>query len=161
MLLWGCTLRMDLMLIFLKLEKEQQNLSKVIGKPITKSRQHFLKLSFPATFENLIKIGIKEDYSIGFAHDIGFRAGIATAFPFFNLKTNTPRPLLLFPFQVMDVTLKDYLKRSPKEAIKQINTIKKIIREEGGAFTSLFHNSSLTNKDEWAGWLEVYKEVLR
>ncbi len=146
---------------FSKLEKEYQGLSETIGKPITKSRQHFLKLTFPATFENLIKLGVKGDYSLGFANVIGFRAGVANAFPFFNLQTNTQRPLLLYPFQVMDVTLKDYLKLPPKEAIEQINTIKKVIREEGGEFTSLFHNSSLTNKGEWAGWLAVYKEIIR
>ena len=146
---------------FNKLEKEHQNLSKVIGKPVTKSRQHFLKLAFPTTFENLIKLGVQEDYSMGFANELGFRAGISNAFPFFNLKTNTQRPLSLNPFQIMDVTLKDYLKLSPKEAVNQINTIKKTIQKEGGVFISLFHNSSLTDKGEWAGWLAIYKEAIR
>ena len=146
---------------FSKLEKEYQNLSKVIAKPITKSRQHFLKVSFPNTFENLIKLGVKEDYSLGFANELGFRAGIANVFPFFNLQTNTQRPLLLQPFQIMDVTLKDYLNLTPTEAITQINAIKKVIKEQGGEFTSLFHNSSLSDKGEWAGWLAVYKEAIR
>ena len=146
---------------FSKLKIECQNLSKVIGEPITKSRQHFLKVSFPNTFENLIKLGVKEDYSLGFANELGFRAGIANAFPFFNLQTNTQRPLLLQPFQIMDVTFKNYLKLNPTEAMAKINEIKKVIKKQGGEFTSLFHNSSLTDKGEWAGWLAVYKEAIR
>jgi hypothetical protein len=145
---------------FERLQKEHRELSQVMGNQVQKSRQHFLKVSFPETFENLIQLGVTEDYSLGFAQNIGFRAGIAHAFPFYNLKTNTQRPLLLYPFQVMDVTLKDYLHLNPKEAIKQLKDIKTVIQREGGEFTSLFHNSSLADTGEWAGWLAVYEEAV-
>jgi len=146
---------------FTALKEEQQNLSKVLHKPITKSRQHFLKLSFPKTYEDLIKIGIKEDYSMGFSNALGFRAGVASPYPFFNLKTNTQRPLLLVPFQIMDVTLKDYLKFTPQQAIEKIKQIKKEIQKVEGEFISIFHNSSLADEGEWVGWLNVYKEILK
>jgi hypothetical protein len=101
-------------------------------------------------------MGITEDYTLGFASAIGFRAGIANSFPFFNLKTNLKRPLLLQPFQIMDVTLKDYLKLNCEEAVIEIDKIKKSIQEVNGEFVSLFHNSSLTDSGEWKNWMKVY-----
>jgi hypothetical protein len=81
-------------------------------------------------------------------------------FPFFNLKTNKQRPLTIVPFQIMDGTLKDYLKLSPEEAIERVNAIKISIQAVRGQLVSVFHNSSVTNKGEWKGWLEVYKSLL-
>lgn len=142
------------------LSQEHYDLSDVVGKPITKSRQHYLKMTLPETYENLISIGIQEDYTLGFPDQIGFRAGMAMPYPFFNLQMNVQRPLNIVPFQVMDGTLKDYMKLSPKEAIFKIQEIKKSIKDINGQLVSIFHNSSLTDKAEWHGWLDVYKEVL-
>jgi len=39
-------------------DNEKNALSEILEKPVTKSRQHYLKMSFPDTYENLIVIGI-------------------------------------------------------------------------------------------------------
>jgi len=143
-----------------ELTREITRLEQVLGENITLSRQHFLKLKFPETYENLIINDITIDYTMGFADQIGFRAGISVAYPFFNLLTNKQRPLMIQPFQCMDGTLKDYLKFSPDEAVEQVKKIKKTIQEVQGTFVSIFHNSSLTDVGEWKGWREVYEEKL-
>lgn len=140
--------------------QEKKSLEKILKNPITKSRQHYLKMTFPTTYENLISIGIKEDHTLGYPDEIGFRAGMAIPFPFFNLETNTQRPLLLVPFQIMEGTLIDYMKLTPKEALFQIENIKKTIRDCNGQLVSIFHNSSLTDEGEFKGWLAVYKKLL-
>jgi len=140
-------------------EKEKTDLSKIIEKPITKSRQHYLKMSFPNTYEDLISIGITDDYTMGFADQIGFRAGMAISFQFYNLEKEQQRPLTIHPFQVMDGSLKDYMQLSPKEAIKQAQTIKKTTKEIHGRFVSIFHNSSVTDCGHLKGWLSVYKSL--
>jgi hypothetical protein len=141
------------------IEREKTNLSNIIAKPITKSRQHFLKMSFPNTYENLISVGITDDYSLGFSDQIGFRAGMAIPFPFFNLINNQQRPLIIHPFQVMDGTLKDYMQLSPKEAIAQANALKKTTKKIHGEFVSIFHNSSVTDQGPLKGWLAVYQSL--
>lgn len=142
-----------------ELKWEIQNLEGVLKQKVSKSRQHFLKLSFPETYEKLIANGIEEDYTLGYADQTGFRAGICTSYPFFNLQLDEIRPLLLTPFQIMDGTLKDYLHLTPEEAILRINETKKIVQEVNGTFVSIFHNSSLTNSAEWEGWQKIYEEM--
>ena len=141
------------------LTKEIKRLKQVSRQEIVKSRQHFLKLRFPETYENLIVNGITADYTLGYTDQLGFRAGICVAYPFFNIVRNEQRPLLLVPFQVMDGVLKDYLMLSPEESMEKINTIKNSIREVNGIFVSIFHNSSLTEVGEWKQWRRVYEET--
>jgi hypothetical protein len=65
---------------------EQLRLKKITHRDVTRSRQHFLKLSFPNTYRNLIDADIREDYTMGFSGEIGFRAGICTPFYFYDLE---------------------------------------------------------------------------
>ena len=142
-----------------QLKKEINNLALITGNKIFKSRQHFLKLSLPSTYENLIAQGIKEDYSMGFASRIGFRAGMCTGFPFFNLQTDTTSNLMLYPFQIMDGTLNTYMKLTPLQATKKISEITDRIKEVNGTFISLWHNSSLSDLYEWKNWRTVYEKL--
>ena len=65
-----------------QLKKEVNRLSHTIHRDITKSRQHFLKLTLPETYRNLIDLDITDDYTMGYAAHIGFRASICTPFEF-------------------------------------------------------------------------------
>ncbi len=138
---------------------EQKRLEKIIEKPIIRSRQHYLKLKFPDTYQRLIAIGIKEDYSMGFHDQIGFRAGITIPFYWFDLSKNVTTNLKIFPFQIMDVTLKQYLNLSLIEAIQSIDLIKKEIKKVDGEMTYLWHNSSFYEKEGWDGWKLVLEAI--
>ncbi len=144
-----------------KLRKEINRLRRITNKEITKSRQHFLRLSFPDTYRNLIKNGIKEDYTLGYATDLGFRAGTCTPFNFYDLENEQETGLKIFPFQIMDTTLNRSLQLSENEAISNIENIANKIKEVNGTFISLWHNESLSNHGNWKGWGSVYKEMLR
>ncbi|NIJ44097.1 hypothetical protein FHR24_000536 [Wenyingzhuangia heitensis] len=142
------------------ISKEIKRLEKLVGNKITSSRQHFLKLEFPKTYENLIKNGVRVDYSMGFASQVGFRAGICNAYPFYNLKTETQESFWIVPFQVMDGTLNQYLQLSPNKAIDEIKELIDQVKKVDGLFVSLWHNSSLSEKFGWQGWRKVYQEML-
>jgi len=146
---------------FTILQKEKNRLEKIVGKEVIKSRQHFLILKFPETYRNLLKAGIKEDYTMGYADDIGFRASIATPFPWFDLMGNVATDLRIHPFQVMDGTLNFlYLGLSKEEALSQTKTMIKTTQKIGGTFCLLWHNSTLSDLDEWNGWFNLYEEIL-
>ena len=89
--------------------------SGLLGKRPELSRQHFLLLSFPETYRRLIKQGITCDYSMGYAGHTGFRAGTCRPFRFYDLKEELETGLMLHPFQVMDVTLQQYLRLNPPD----------------------------------------------
>lgn len=142
------------------LQTEIKRLEAMIGEPIVCSRQHFLKLRIPQTYQRLLQLNITADYSLGYASAIGFRASIANPYPWYDLSKEAKTPLLLHPFQVMDVALKDYLKWSPAEALEFIRPMIEKIRSVGGTFCTLWHNSSLSDLEGWSEWRQVYKEMV-
>ena len=142
-------------------ETEKERLEDIIQKPVTKSRQHFLKLKFPQTYQQLIKLGIVEDYTMGFASLTGFRAGTCTAFHFFDLSRNRTTELIIQPFQVMDVSLKNYLQLEPEQAWQQIEQLMLEVKKVNGTFISLWHNESLKDSGQWLGWRYVFEQILQ
>lgn len=142
-----------------KVIKEAGRLKKITGKEILKSRQHYLNLKFPKTYQNLIKAGITEDYTMGFADNTGFRAGICTPFYFYDLQTETITNLLVVPFQVMDGTLLHYLSLSPEKAFEEVVMLMTEVKKTGGTFVSIWHNETVNDFDEWKGFQEVFEKI--
>ena len=143
-----------------KLEKEIKNLSKIFHKEIIKSRQHFLKLSFPTTYQTLIELDITDDYTMGYASEIGFRAGTCTPFLFYNIDLEIETKLRIHPFIVMDATLLYYMKLTPDEAIAKVNKLIDEVKNVNGTFISLWHNETLSDVKQWAGWRKVYEAII-
>ena len=143
-----------------QLRKEIRRLSKVLKREVDRSRQHYLKVIFPTTYRNLIENDIREDYSMGYASEIGFRASICSSFIFYDLDLDTETKLLLTPFMLMDNTLKDYMQLSPEEAVKRSTQLINEVRLVNGTFVTLWHNHSVNDRDEWKGWRNVYESII-
>jgi hypothetical protein len=143
------------------LKKEVGRLAKVLHREVTNSRQHFLKLSFPDTYRNLIDLDITDDHTMGFANEIGFRAGICSAFNFYDLDLEIETKLRIHPFTVMDATLKYYMKVPPSKAIEAIRPLLEEVKKVNGTFISLWHNESLSGEKQWQGWQDVYEEMIK
>ena len=144
-----------------KLRQEVESLSNVLNRPITKSRQHFLKILLPTTLRNLINLDITDDYSMGYAAQPGFRAGICSTYKFYDLDLDTETKLNLHPFTYMEGTLKDYLNVSPEKAIEVIELLINEVKAVNGTFISLWHNESLSDMKRWKGWRRVYEEMIK
>ena len=141
-------------------DTEKKRLEGIINKPVVRSRQHFLKLKFPKTYQTALKSGITDDYTMGFASLAGFRAGTCTEFKFFDLSKNHQTGLTIHPFQTMDVTLKNYLNLQPQQAWQLIESLMLEIKQVNGTFISLWHNESLSDSGQWQGWPEVFQQIL-
>ena len=141
-------------------EKEKERLEKIIHQPVTQSRQHYLKLKFPKTYQNLLKSGITDDFTMGFASLAGFRSGTCTPFLFFDLSQNKSTELIIHPFQTMDVTLKNYMHLSPQKAWHLIEELMLEVKKVNGTFISLWHNESLNDSGQWLDWRKVFEQVL-
>lgn len=143
-----------------RVKEEIEGLERITVKEITLSRQHFLKFTLPDTFRQLVKLGIRDDYSMGYASNPGFRAGIAHPFFFFDLEKNEEKPLRIHPVPVMDVTFHDYLRLTCEESFDEIKQIIDQVRLFNGEFVSLWHNESLSDKGRWKGWRTLYEKVV-
>jgi len=142
---------------FEKLKKEKLRLENIINTPVTFSRQHFLRLSIPETYQNLIDLEIKADFTMGYAKVAGFRASTCTPFYFYDLDFEIQTPLKIYPFAFMDGTLRDHMNLSNEESIQKIMQLKNEVKEVNGTFISLFHNESLSETGYWKGWSAIYK----
>lgn len=141
------------------LKEEKQRLERITDSTVKISRQHYLKIEFPTTFRNLIKAGVFEDYSLGYASATGFRAGICTPFYFFDLERDKPSDLLQIPFQVMDVTLQQYLELEPDRAWEEIKSLMNEVKKVKGTFVSVWHNESVNERGNWKGYREVFEKM--
>ena len=143
-----------------KLSEEAKRYSVILGNGGTLSRFHFLRLKLPLSYRNLLKAGIKEDYSMGYPDEPGFRAGIARPFYFYDVAKDTVTNLKVVPFQVMDATLYKYKKLDHKAAVEIILQLINETRRAGGLFVSIWHNTSLLDNPQCKPWRRVFETML-
>ncbi len=116
---------------------EQKRLERILQKPIQQSRQHFLRLSLPHTYQQLLAAGMEADYSMGYAEQPGFRAGTSEPFWWYDLTTEEITSLRIYPFVAMDVTLKQYQELGPTEAQAYLQEIQAYCKGDS-SFAPLF-----------------------
>lgn len=146
---------------FKQLKTEKFRLESILKRNIEISRQHFIKLKLPQTYQNLIKLGIKEDFSMGYTNTCGYRAGTSTPFYFFDLSQNSPTNLKIFPFAFMDTTLKVKMKKSSTEIIPYIEKLCNPLKGTGGSLTFIFHNESIGGRGIWRNWGSMYEKIIQ
>ena len=141
---------------------EKRNLEDTLRTTLTKSRQHFLKMRLPDTIRHLADIGITDEYSMGYASEWGFRAGIATPFTFYDLEMEVALPITMHPFMLMDVTFIDYKGVPVDEALEKMKEMVDATRAVNGQLISVFHNRIFSEKEpQWTGWNELYRQFIR
>lgn len=141
----------------IKLKVEIGRLAGILGKPVHWSRQHYIRLNLPETYQNLIQDGITDDYTMAYADVTGFRAGTTTAFHWYDLKNEEITKLKIHPFCAMDVSMRNYMKLSAEESIRELARLKSEIKKVDGQMILLFHNSNLG--EDWEGWKQVLESV--
>lgn len=141
-------------------DKEMKRLESIIHRPIIRSRFHFLRFRLPLSYRIIRRAGITDDYSMGYADAVGFRAGISVPYPFYDLERDHENELLIHPFCVMDTTLKEYLGMTPEEGLAQYKRLIDSVRAVDGTFCCVIHNQNLTELDGWSGWREVYEQMI-
>ncbi|MDA9340217.1 polysaccharide deacetylase family protein [Polaribacter sp.] len=143
------------------LKKEKERLENITNAPVIRSRQHYLRFNLPETYQQLIDLEIEEDYSMGYASTVGFRASTCTPFYFYDLDFEIQTPLKVFPFALMDTTLNDYMKLTPKQSLGKIRDLRNEVKAVNGTFITLFHNESLSNHLRWKGWKRLYESMIK
>lgn len=141
--------------------KEISELSLCAGRNIDYSRQHFLRLRFPDTYNAIATAGISKDFTMGYSETIGFRASTCTPYNFYDLVNEKELSLKVVPFMIMDRALLDGLKLSAEDAVTETRKLVNVVKNVGGTFVLIWHNESLSGINEWKGWENVFGEIVK
>ncbi len=144
-----------------KFKLEKDRLESIANFRINSSRQHYIKIQLPETYRHLINIEIFDDYSMGYADNIGYRASTAQVFYFYDLDFEIQTPLRIHPFMVSDYAMKYNMNLSPQKAQEEITQMLGFAKSTNSCFCSLFHNNSLGRSEEWEGWRNVYLNMIK
>jgi hypothetical protein len=122
-------------------------------------RQHFLRFRPGVTWTAQADAGLLVDESLGFADDVGYRAGTARSFAAFDLRERRTLSLRVKPLHVMDATLLQYLSVGGEQAFATVSAMGRRTRRYGGAFSFLWHNSSLETSADRRLYLQLLDDL--
>ena len=139
------------------LKQEKKRLSEVIHRPVQQSRLRYNRVDIPLTYRNLVEAEFTDDYSMGYTHVLGFKAGTCTSFSFYDIHMEIQQPIKIHPFAVHDYALTNI--KSKEEALSKLDAIYRRTREVNGEFVTVFSNELLggTHKIDW---LDLYRTIL-
>jgi len=125
---------------------EMEQLETISDQSISQSRQHFIKMIMPDTYELLLQIGVQKDYSMGWPDRPGYRSGTVHSHFFFNLRTNEQTDLFLYPFCWMDAHF--IFGNTNQDLEHSFDLFKQQHMEFGGDFRPIFHNNHFKNNPQ-------------
>jgi peptidoglycan/xylan/chitin deacetylase (PgdA/CDA1 family) len=118
-------------------------------------RQHFLRFENPRTWRSQEAAGLDHDSTLGFADQVGFRAGTCREYPLFELLERRKLRLRERPLLVMDTTFLAYMGLDLDEAAARTLDVVRRCRRHGGDAVLLFHNSSLAGDGRRASYRDL------
>ena len=142
------------------LQQELEYLQKITGKKIKNSRHHYIRMSLPETYRQLLQAGINKDFSMGYGSINGFRASYCMPFPWYDLSTEQQTDLIVYPFCYMEANSLFEQKISPEEALSEMEEYCAVTRQFNGTFITIFHNHLLTEEPMQIAWRQMYQQFL-
>jgi hypothetical protein len=143
------------------LHSEKQALEGIGGKPVARSRQHYIRFNLPEGYRQLIQAGITEDYSMGYGSINGFRASVAQPFHWFDLAANATTALRIHPFCFMDANSFYEQKLSPAQAGEELLQYLSICKQLNTVLCTIWHNNFLGSDAAFRGWRDVYEGLVK
>jgi hypothetical protein len=143
------------------LKCEILKLTHIAGKPVTSSRQHYIKFSLPETYRRLIDNDIRKDFSMGYGSINGFRASIASPYYWYDLERNAATELLIYPFCFMDANSFFEQKQTSQQAFDEMISYYQLIKSINGTMITIWHNTFLGTSKFAKGWSEAYEEFIK
>ncbi|MGZ5254203.1 MAG: polysaccharide deacetylase family protein [Flavitalea sp.] len=142
-------------------EMEIKRLKEIIGKKISYSRQHYLRLEMPVSYHKLIDAGIKEDYSMGYSTEDGFRAGICVPYHWYDLANEKETNLMIYPVCFMEGIYGEVKELSAEEAWDRMEKMIDTVKKFNGKPVVAWHNHTVTDHGIWMGWKEVFSRMIK
>jgi hypothetical protein len=140
--------------------KEKKILESATDKTITLSRQHYIRLNLPETYEQLIDAGITQEYSMGYGSINGFRASVAAPFFWYNLAKENTTPLRIFPFCWMDANSFYEQQQDANTSLSELQYYLQECQAVNGQMITIVHNNFLGTDLLFKGWRAMYEQFI-
>src|SRR5690606_10461635 len=90
-----------------------------------------------------------DDYTMGYTHEIGFRAGTCRPFYFYDINMELQQPIKIHPFAVHDYALTQFQDKG--EILDKVDLLYRQTKGVAGDFITVFSNELLggTQKVDW------------
>lgn len=138
------------------LAKEKRILETAGKAGIIRSRQHYIKMALPDTYNRLLEHDITNEYSMGYGSTNGFRASVASSFFWYDLPAEKITALRVYPFCFMDANSFYEQKQNATDSFNELMSYYNKCREVNGELITIFHNNFLGTGKEFSGWKELY-----
>lgn len=139
------------------LKEEKENLANVINRPVNYVRLRYNRVDVPETYRNLVTAEFTDDYSMGYTHEMGFKAGTCTSFYFYDIPQEVQQPIKIHPFAVHDYALLKFA--SEEEIFVELDRLYKEVRDVDGHFITVFTNELLGSEGK-VNWLQLYANMI-
>lgn len=140
------------------LKAEKKALSEVIHRPVTQSRLRYNRVDIPISYRNLVEAEFTDDYTMGFTHETGFRAG--TCFPYFlyDIPLELQQPIRVHPFAAHDYAFQET--KTEEEILEELDALYQQVKRVGGEFITIFSNE-LLGSEHHIDWMKLYGKVIK
>lgn len=143
------------------LEIEKKRLQEILGGEVIYGRHHYLRSLAFDELRILEQLGIKKDFTMGYADKIGFRLGTTRAVRWIDPERMVLTDIELQPLNIMDGTLYEaqYLNLNYNEAVSHCRNIIDTVKRVNGDFCFLIHNNNIYTGS--CSWLKkLYCELI-
>lgn len=140
------------------LKQEKKRLANVINRAITNSRLRYNRVDVPDTYRNLVEAEFTDDYTMGYTHEIGFRAGTSYPFHFYDINLELQQPIRIHPFAFHDYAMINF--RNEDQIFGEIDQLYHEVKKVNGRFISIFSNELLGGEQK-VNWLTFYKNLIQ
>ena len=140
------------------LREEKKQLGNLINRPIRYARLRYNKVNVPATYRNLVETEFTDDFSMGYTHEIGFRAGTCTPFYFYDINTEVRQPIKIHPFAMHDYALIKF--KHKEEVFEKMDQMYRLVKQVRGEFILVFSNELLGGRQQ-LDWMDLYRSFLK
>ncbi|MCC7431436.1 hypothetical protein IT568_11370 [bacterium] len=136
--------------------KEKETIEKIIGTEINGVRNHYLRATFPQTWQKMAQANFSYDTTLGFSQNIGFRSGFAGLY---NVFLEEHFSLVEIPLTLMDGFLKPVNEENINEKLDFLEKFVNHVEEFKGTICLLWHQS-VWEREEYGLLGELYEKFV-
>lgn len=142
-------------------EKEKLNsiLNPFHKDNLINSRQHYLRFDIKEHWNTFSKLGIQNEFSLGFSDRYGFRAGTSRPFKPFDVLRQKTYDFSVHSLLIMDTTLFVHRKETFEFIVDLHKKYRDIVKVFKGEFIVLWHNTELMTRKRKKLYNEIIKSI--